>query len=171
MPQYFKIGKLVAAHGLKGELILVHSLGKRSNLKDLKAIFLEELKDSFIPYFIEQASAKSDTETLLQLEGIANREAARRFVSKLVWITEEDFNRLSQSSSPIGLLGYHVIEGDQDLGEVIEVIEQPNQMICVIKYQGKEALIPIHAESLKKIDKRNKKIHVDLPEGLLDLYS
>ena len=40
--EYFKIGKLVAAFGIKGEMILKHSLGKKSALKGLKAIFIEE---------------------------------------------------------------------------------------------------------------------------------
>jgi ribosomal 30S subunit maturation factor RimM len=29
MPQYFKIGKLAASHGLEGDLVLQHSLGKK----------------------------------------------------------------------------------------------------------------------------------------------
>ena len=44
MAEYFKIGKLVAVHGLKGEVLLKHELGKKTSLKDLKAIFIEEKK-------------------------------------------------------------------------------------------------------------------------------
>jgi ribosomal 30S subunit maturation factor RimM len=46
---YFKAGKLVAVHGLKGELIFKHELGKKTSLKDLKAIIIEERKDSIGP--------------------------------------------------------------------------------------------------------------------------
>ena len=52
MSEYFKIGKLAASFGLKGELVLEHSLGKKTALKGLEVIFLEDKKDSFIPYFI-----------------------------------------------------------------------------------------------------------------------
>ena len=38
MPEYFKIGKLVAVHGLKGELLLKHTLGKKTSLKGLQAL-------------------------------------------------------------------------------------------------------------------------------------
>jgi 16S rRNA processing protein RimM len=34
---------------------------------------------------------------------------------------------------------------------------------------GKEVLIPIHENSLEKIDKKNRKLYLNLPEGLLDL--
>jgi len=53
MAEYFKIGKLAASTGLKGELVLQHNLGKKTAFKGLEAIFLEEKKDSFMPYFIQ----------------------------------------------------------------------------------------------------------------------
>jgi len=34
----------------------------------------------------------------------------------------------------------------------------------------KEVLIPIHEASLQKIDKKNKKVFVSLPHGLLEVY-
>ena len=70
MINYFKAGKLVAVHGLKGELIFKHELGKKTSLKNLKAIFIEDRKDSFIPWFIENAKARSSNEVLLKLETI-----------------------------------------------------------------------------------------------------
>jgi len=50
------------------------------------------------------------------------------------------------------------------------VIEQPHQLLCKISLKGNEALIPIHEEFLDKIDKKNRKIFVILPDGLLDVY-
>ena len=34
----------------------------------------------------------------------------------------------------------------------------------------KEALIPIHQETLKKTDNKKKLVYVSLPEGLLEIY-
>lgn len=171
MSQYFKIGKLAASHGLHGDLILQHSLGKKSPLKGLEAIFIEEKKDSFIPYFIEKTSAKSDNETFLKLEGVDTKEVARKLTPKEVWLQEIDFIEYSSKSAPIALLGYKLFNIDQLIGEIVEVIEQPHQILCAVMYKGKEALIPIHEESLKKIDKKKKEVVVDLPEGLLDIYT
>jgi len=50
------------------------------------------------------------------------------------------------------------------------VIEQPHQLICRINLNNKEALIPLHEETIKKIDKKKKEVLVELPEGLLDVY-
>lgn len=170
MSQYFKIGKLAASTGLEGKLILQHSLGKKTSLKGLEAIFIEEKKDSFLPYFIQSTQIRSDTETVVKLEGIDMMETARKLTPKEVWLLEEDFNKFAAKAAPIALLGFNMVDGDNDLGEIIEVIEQPHQVLCAIMYKGKEALIPVHEDSLLKIDKKNRKVFVEIPDGLLDIY-
>ena len=170
MSQYFKIGKLAASHGLKGDLVLEHSLGKKTSLKGLETIFIEEKKDSFLPYFIQSAKLKSEDEVFIKLEGIDTKEQARKLTPKEVWLTEDDFKKFAAKSSPIALLGFHMIHEDEDLGEILEVIEQPHQVLCSILLNGKEALIPIHEESLEKVDLKNRKVFVVLPDGLLDIY-
>jgi 16S rRNA processing protein RimM len=171
MAQYFKIGKLVASFGLKGEVVLQHNLGKKTSLKGLDAIFIEDKKDSFLPYFIESTSVKNDTEIFIKLDGIDNKEVARKLTPKEVWITEENFKKFAASSAPIAMLGFNLItDEDEDLGPILEVIEQPHQILCAILIDGKEALIPIHGESLDKIDQKNRKVYVTLPDGLLDIY-
>jgi 16S rRNA processing protein RimM len=167
---YFKAGKLVAVHGLKGELILEHELGKKSSLKDVKAIFIEDKKNSFFPWFVESTKIKSDSETYLKLEGLDSREAAAKLFPKDVWLTEEDFKRLSSKSAPANLLGYMIWNGNEKLSEVLEVIEQPHQLLCRIEYLNKEVLIPLNENFLKKIDHKKKEVRVELPEGLIDLY-
>ena len=170
MNNYFKIGKLVATYALKGEIILQHSLGKKTSLKGLETLFIEEKKDSFIPYFIESAKIKSDTETYVKFEGIGSKEAAHKLVQKEIWLLENDFKKFADKSAPISLLGFTMINEEEDLGEILEIIEQPHQVLCKILLNGKEALIPIHEEFLDKIDKKNKKVFVTLPDGLLEIY-
>ena len=167
---YRNIGKLVAVFGLQGELVLLHRLGKKTGLKGLKTIFLEENKDEMLPWFVETARIKGPEEIFLKLEGIDSKEAARRVVQKEVWLTEADFDQFAGRSAPISLVGFQLWEGPDCLGEILEVIEQPHQMLCRIDYHGREALIPIHEETLKKLDKKKKEVHVTLPDGLLDIY-
>ena len=170
MAEYFKIGKLAASFGLKGELVLQHSLGKKTSLKSLDAIFIEDPKNNFMPYFISATSIKNASETYLKLDGIDSREAARKLTPKEVWLMEKDFKTFVAADAPIAMLGFHLINNEENLGEIIEVIEQPHQVLCAIIINGKEALIPIHGQSLEKIDKKNRKVYVALPDGLLDVY-
>lgn len=170
MSQYFKIGKFAASYGLGGELVLAHSLGKKTSLKDLQALFIEESKDSFMPYFIESTSVKNDQEVYVKLEGINSKEVARKLTPKEVWMAAEDFSKYAAKTAPISMLGYDLIDGQTNLGEIIEVIEQPHQILCSILYKGNEALIPIHEGNLLKMDNKNRKVYVKVPEGLLEIY-
>ena len=169
--EYFKIGKLAATYGLAGELVLQHKLGK-TDIKGLEAIFIEEKNDAFLPYFIESARLKSDTELWLKLEGISTKEKAQLLRNKEVWLSEKDFKKYAVKSAPISLLGFTMINSEDDkvLGIVEEVIEQPHQVLCRLLINNKEAYIPIHAETLDEIDHKQKKVYVTLPQGLLEIY-
>jgi 16S rRNA processing protein RimM len=168
--EYFKIGRVVAVHGLNGEVLLKHSLGKKTSLKGLTAIFMEERKDSFIPWFIESTQIKNEEETYLKLEGVDSREAAARLTQKEIWLPEADFKKFAAKSAPAGMLGYEVINGKETLGTVLEVIEQPHQLLCRLEIKGKEVLIPVNESTLQKVDHKKKQVIVSLPEGLLDIY-
>jgi 16S rRNA processing protein RimM len=170
MKNYRSIGKIVSAFGLKGEVVLHHQLGKKTSLKGLEVLFIESRKDEMLPYFIKSVRIKSDDEIYLFLEGIEVKEQTKSILQKQVWLTEEDFDRYAGKSSVLSLLGYHIVSEAKDLGEILEVIEQRHQLICRIILNDKEVLIPLHEETIKKIDRKKKEVHVVLPEGLLDVY-
>jgi 16S rRNA processing protein RimM len=170
MTEYINIGKFVAAFGLTGELVLKHSLGKKTIFKEGKVLFIEEFKSSYLPYFIQSSKAKNTEETYLQIEEIDTREKALKFLQKKVWLQQEDFKKLVAKNSSLGLLGYTLIENGKEIGKIAEVIEQPHQLLLQIIIQNKEALIPLHKETLVNIDHKKNEVHVTLPEGLLDLY-
>ena len=170
MKNYCSIGKLVATFGYKGEIVLYHHLGKKTSLKGLETIFVEMQKNEMIPYFIEETRIKNDEELFLKLDGINTKESAQKLIQKQLWLTEEDFHKYSGKSAPIALLGFHIVQEGTDLGEILEVIEQPHQVLCRIDLNGKEALIPMHSETLLRIDKKKKEVYVNLPEGLLDVF-
>jgi len=171
MTNYHSIGKIVATFGVKGEVVLQHQLGKKTSLQGLETIFIEEKKDEMLPYFLEGTRAKNEEEVFLKFEGIHTKEAAHRLMQKRVWLPQEEFEKYVSKSAPIMMLGYHIINEGADLGEILEIIEQPHQLLCRIDLKGREALIPVHDDFLIKIDKKKKQVHVELPEGLLDIYS
>lgn len=168
--EYFKIGKIVATHGVAGKMIVQHSLQKRTGWSKTEAIFLEEGKDNFLPWFLQSVAVQTNDKILIGLEGVDSREAAHKLLKKEVWLNENDFARLASPYSPIALLGYEIREEDKSLGEVIEVVEQPHQTLCKIIIDNKEVWIPIHEGSLVKTDRRKRIIYVKLPDGLLDIY-
>jgi len=170
MSQYIHIGKFVATFGVRGELILEHALGKKTALKNIETIFVEETKGAYLPYFLQTSKGKDHSEIYVLMEGVNSKEAAHRFIHRNVWLTEDDFRKLAGKSAAISLLGYMVLEAGKELAVIEEVIEQPHQVLVRITLKGNEALIPLHAESLQKIDHKTKQVHVVLPDGLLEIY-
>ncbi|HSF45637.1 MAG TPA: hypothetical protein VLA58_06480, partial [Chitinophagaceae bacterium] len=133
MTNYINIGKLVATHGVKGTLVLKHDLGKKTSFKGLKAFFLEEMQGSFLPYFPVDIKIKNEQEVLVEFEGIITKEKAATLVPKQVWLEESDFKKFAAVNAPISLLGFMVYDKEEALGEVLEVIEQPHQVMCRIQ--------------------------------------
>ena len=171
MHQHIKIGKLVATFGVSGQLILLHSLGKKSTFKDVEVLFIETTKNSLLPFFIKEIKSKTIDENYVLLEDCNNKESAARFINKPVWLTQEDFNKLSNKNAPIALIGYKAFNEDELIGVINEVIEQPHQILLTVDYKGNEAYLPMHEESLIRIDHKKKEVHLKLPDGLLEIYT
>lgn len=87
---YRNIGKIVSGFGLKGDMILMHNLGKSIVVTKIKVIFVELTRGELLPYFIEHIRKKGEDELYLKLEGINSRESALRFIRKEVWLKEEE---------------------------------------------------------------------------------
>ncbi len=170
MDNYFKIGRLAASIGLEGEIILEHNLGNRSDLKGVQAIFISSNDDKMLPYFLASTKASKPNEVIIKLEDIDTKEKARRLTPKDVWLLEKDFNQHRSQESPIALLGFHIINKGEDLGEIIEVFDMPHQTLCTIIIKEKEVMIPVHPDNTIRLDKKEKTIEVDVPDGLLEIY-
>ena len=168
--RFRNIGPIVSGFGLKGELILQHHLGKKIAPARIKVIFLEQKKDELLPYFVESAKKKSDDELLVKLEGLDNKEESAKFLRREVWLREEELNQHTQKNNPISWVGYCLYDGRKNLGEILEVIEQPQQILCRLEISEKEVLIPVNEQTLEKIDHAGKKLLLNLPEGLLEVY-
>jgi 16S rRNA processing protein RimM len=167
---YRNIGKIVSGLGLKGDMIMLHHLGKKINVSKIKVIFLEGKKDELLPYFIESIRKKGDDELHVKLEGINNREAVTKLIRKEVWMKEDEIQTHAQKNNPINWVGYQVIDQSRDLGAILEVIEQAHQILCRLEIASREVLIPINEQTLKSVDHKSRSVFVELPDGLLDVY-
>jgi 16S rRNA processing protein RimM len=171
MSNYFQIGKIVAAFGLEGELVLTHQTGSSRPLRHVEVLFLEEKKGSFIPYFITATREKGPREVLIKLEGITDRESARKLLSRKVYLEEKEFRQQVSADSPLAYLGFQVQDNRSGiLGEIAEIVEMPGQWLAKVYEKGHELLIPLNEETLQKVDHKQAMLYVDLPDGLLDIY-
>jgi 16S rRNA processing protein RimM len=167
---YRNIGKIVSGFGLKGEMIVQHHLGKKIVVSKIKVIFLEQKKEELLPYFVESARKKGDDELYLKLEGIDSKESASKYIRREVWMKEEEVQAHTPKTNPINWVGYQVLDQGRNLGAVLEVIEQPHQVLCRLEIDTREVLIPINEQTLDKIDHKARTLLLTLPDGLLEVY-
>jgi 16S rRNA processing protein RimM len=56
------------------------------------------------------------------------------------------------------------------IGVVDGVLDLPQNPLIKIIFKEKEILIPITDDIIKKVDRKNKEISIDAPDGLIDIY-
>lgn len=172
MENYFHIGRFSAVSGLKGDLILTHSLGIRTALSGLEMMFVEEQKGSFIPYYIQNVRPRNEQEILLNLEGVDNRDQALKLLRREVFLTEAWFRKLTPENNKLSLLGFMAFQdpSGEELGPIEEIIEVPGQVLARLLYRDRELMIPLNKESLARVDRERKQVFFRLAEGLLEIY-
>ena len=165
-----RIGKIVATHGTTGNLIFTHFGGSGSWLKVGDPLMLELQKGSQIPYFASAVKAGKPGELIIGLEDVATVEAAKKLVGKAVWVEETKIVGLSKHS-PLLWIGFSVIDKTKgDLGPVTDVLQTGSQWLARLVIEEKEVLLPLIEQMITKVDIRARKLHMDLPEGLLAVY-
>jgi 16S rRNA processing protein RimM len=63
-----------------------------------------------------------------------------------------------------------VVADGKELCKVLEVIEQPHQILLRGEVTGKEVLLPLNESTLVEIDQVGLKVMLELPDGLLEVY-
>ena len=172
------IGKLIQIgftkkpHGLKGELKLHIEDKYLEDLMNADVVVLQ-IKGKPTPFFVEDI--RIGNAIIGKFEDIDTPEAALSIANKELSLREQDIIPDEEREIEVdGLqyekcIGYKIFDGDNEIGEILEILEFPQQEMAVIEYEKREVLIPLNSAFIVKQDDKAKKFIMDLPEGLLDL--
>jgi 16S rRNA processing protein RimM len=156
-------GVIEKIHGTKGELKI--GFNQKVSLKEW--VFIE-INQKPVPFFIEKKSIQ-DLQVIVKLEGINTIQDAEKYLNLNILAPKEKRNIKAQEED-IDLIGFVMI--DNTVGEIgtIETIDElPMQLIFKTTFKGKELLIPAVNDFIIEINDKNKTIHLNLPEGLIEL--
>lgn len=161
-----KIGKIVNAVGLKGEV-------KVYNYSDSEEVYerTPEIYAGDRLLKVENVRMQKNM-VILKLSGIDDRNAAEATKGTELFITEADLPELPEGQFYIrDLIGMEVEEqGGSFHGVVTDVLQNTAQDIFEVKRDdGKTVLIPKVDAFVQKIDGKERLITVTLIEGLTDL--
>jgi len=165
------IGEIVKPHGIRGE-VKVYSYSERSeNFKHYKKVVLQEPAGSGTKIYKVGKSREQGKLAILQLEGIASREAAEALKGSTIWIKKADFPKLDSDEYYWHQLeGLSVItESGQELGNVSKLFSTSAHDIMVVTGVGHEYMIPVKKDIIRSIDEQGGKIIISPPAGLLEI--
>lgn len=166
----FYLGRVAKTHGIKGEVTLKLDVDDPSDYLKMK-YFLLEINKVLTPFFVEKLVASGD-KFFVAVQDIHTVEAASALTGKEVYLPLEMLPKLSGKQFYYHeVKGYTLIDAEKgELGPIADVIEYPTQAILQVFKDGKEILIPILDQVIQKVDRKNKKLHVKAPEGLIEMY-
>ena len=165
-----RIGKIVATHGLSGNLVLKHIADKTEWLKTDDILFLELTKGSHIPFFVVNAHVANEDEYHVLLDEITTLEQGKKLIGKQVYV-REDILTNAATDSPLLWIGFDIVDKKMgSLGVVEDVTQNNAQWIATISYKEKEVLLPLIDEMLLEVNVKNKYIRTEFPDGLLEVY-
>lgn len=160
-----KVGKIVNAVGLKGELKVYHYSDYKERFEELTMIYLEDIR-----YRISGVRYSKEI-VILKLEGVNDRTEAEKHKGKDIFIDKEDIRVLPEDTYYIfDLIGLKVVEkSGAFLGTVCDVIQNRAQDLYEVERENKmKFLIPAVEEFILNIDMTSRTMTVKLIEGLLE---
>ena len=166
----FELGKITKTHGLKGEVVLWLDVDFPEDYEDLESVFLD-VRGELIPHFIE-TYRQSGNRAIVKFEDIDTFEKAETMINFQAFLPLEELPELTNEQFYYHeIIDYQIVDKNLgELGKVLTVHSMQAQDLMVMEYKGKEVLIPVISEIVLTADKEAKILHVNLPEGLLEVY-
>jgi len=167
----FYLGKIAKKFSFKGEVLIYLDTDEPELYEDMESVFVEFNKN-LIPFFIENSSLHKNDFLRVQFEDVDTEEEADKLIGCSVYLPLSMLPKLTGNKFYFHeVIGFEV--EDKRLG-VIGVIQSINdstaQPLFEVLKETVEILIPMVDHFIIEVDRKNKKIIMDLPEGLVEMY-
>jgi 16S rRNA processing protein RimM len=137
----------------------------------LKRVFVD-VDGVLIPFFIDQLKPKNKGFVAVKFQDINEEIAAKKLLKKSIYLPEDELAELSDTSfydhEISGFKVYDQIKGF--IGIVDTVIDLTSNPLLRIEFNTNEILVPIFDGLIKNVDRDKKELHIQAPDGLIDLY-
>lgn len=168
MVEYLKIGQIINAHGVKGEVKVYPLTDNLKRFSKLKSIFMMHRGEY---QNVEITSVKYLKEfVILKLVGTDSMDDALILKNQYIFIDREHAVKLPKDTYFISdLIGVEVVtDKGVNLGKITSVFPTGSNDVYEVKAEnGKTVLLPAIGQVILDVDIENKKMLVNLIEGLL----
>ncbi len=178
MQEFFQIGIITGAHGVKGEVNVFPTTRDPARFKRLNEVLVSEHELSSEHFDLNgmkklriRSARIRDKDVLLMFEDHVSKKDALELKGRFLVVSREDAIELSKDEYFIAdIIGCKVYDNEIGLlGEITDVIQTGSNDVYVIngKDHG-EVLVPAIENVIQNVDIVTGRIDVELPEGLLN---
>ena len=167
----FFLGKFVNKYSFKGELLAKLDTDEPAIYENLDAIFID-LNSTLVPFFVEKSQLHKSNLLRLKFDDINNEEDAEALLKSDLYLPLDLLPKLEGDKFYFHeIINFQLVDENFGyVGIIRGVNDSTAQALFEVDREGIEILIPINDDFIKKIDRVNKNITVNTPEGLIELY-
>ncbi|HFS67596.1 MAG TPA: 16S rRNA processing protein RimM [Flavobacteriia bacterium] len=168
----FYLGKIVRKHSYKGELVIKLDTDEPDLYQDLESVFVD-LNGKLLPFFIEESLLQKGNQLRVRFEGFTNEADAESVLKKEVYLPLTMLPKLEGNKFYYHeVIGFDLIDENFGLvGKIKSINDSTAQELFIVNNDaGKEILIPLIDAFLVKVDRDNRQVIVNTPNGLIEMY-
>jgi 16S rRNA processing protein RimM len=167
----FYLGKIAKKFSFKGEVLVYLDTDEPELYEDMESVFVEFNKN-LVPYFIESSSLHKNDFLRVQFEDVDSEEEADQLLGCAVYLPLSMLPKLEGNQFYFHeVIGFEIEDKRLGVfGKIVSINDTTAQPLFEVVNGEVEILVPMIDQFLVKIDRENKKVIMDLPEGLVEMY-
>jgi 16S rRNA processing protein RimM len=125
-----------------------------------------------VPFFIESSSLHKNDFLRIRFEDMITEEDADAIIGNAIYLPIKMLPKLTGNKFYFHeVIGFEIEDKRCGIiGKIVSVNDTTAQPLFEVLNGDVEMLIPMIDHFLVKIDRENKKVWMDLPEGLVEMY-
>ena len=167
----FYLGKVVSKYSFRGEVLVKLDTDEPEIYEQMESVFVE-LDKNLIPFFIVKSQLHKSALLRIAFENVSEEAAAEKLLGKKLFLPLSALPELSGNRFYYHeVIGFTLLDKKYgDIGKIQSVNDSAAQALFEAEKDGKQLLLPISDAIITKVDRATRTIHVESPEGLVDLY-
>ena len=167
----FYLGKIAKKFSFKGEVLIYLDTDEPEQYDKMESVFVE-INKSLVPFFIENSSIHKGDFLRVKFEDVDSEQDADELIGCHIYLPLSMLPKLEGNKFYFHeVIGFEVIdERLGNIGKIVSINDSTAQPLFEIDFQGKEILIPMIDHFIIEVNRKEKKILLKTPEGLVDLY-
>lgn len=170
LSDFYFLGKVINPNGFKGKVNAYLDTDEPDLYNSLKMVYLK-IGGTPIPYFINSIRLMNN-KAVIEFQDVDSIEKAEMLSKKEMHLPLSELPALSGKNFYFHeVVGFQVIDkAFGEIGPIKQILDYPNQAVMQVIHKEKEILIPVNMDVIKLVDRNNKEIKIEAPDGLIDIY-